>query len=59
MVGGDKYELGGDYGWDALVDDLEIIDVPGNHVTVFHRENIDAIGAAFRGALVRLPSRVR
>lgn len=59
MVGGDKYELGGDYGWDALVDDLEIIDVPGNHVTVFHRENIDAIGAAFRGALVQLPSPVR
>lgn len=51
MVGGDKYELGEDYGWNELVDELEIIDIPGNHVSVFHKENIDAIAAAFRGAL--------
>ena len=59
MIGGDKYELGEDYGWDELVDELEIIDIPGNHVTVFHRENIDAIAGAFRGALERIPSPVR
>jgi len=51
MVGGDKYELGEDYGWNELVDELDIIDIPGNHVSVFHKENIDAIAAAFRGAL--------
>jgi amino acid adenylation domain-containing protein len=51
MVGGDKYELGEDYGWNELVDELEIVDIPGNHVTVFHKENIDAIAAAFRAAL--------
>lgn len=51
MVGGDKFELGEDYGWIDLVDELEIIDIPGNHVSVFHKENIDAIAAAFRKAL--------
>lgn len=51
MVGGDKYELGEDYGWDELVDEVEVIDIPGNHISVFNKENIDAIAAAFRGAL--------
>lgn len=51
MVGGDKFELGEDYGWIDLVDELEIIDIPGNHVSVFHKENIEAIAAAFRKAL--------
>lgn len=58
MVGGDKYELGEDYGWNELVDELEIVDIPGNHVTVFHKENIDAIAAAFRGALDQIKSPV-
>jgi thioesterase domain-containing protein len=53
MVGGDKYELGEDYGWDELVDEVEVIDIPGNHISVFNKENIDAIAAAFRGALER------
>ncbi len=43
--------MGDDYGWNDLVDELEIIDVPGNHVSVFHNDNIDAIAAAFRTAL--------
>lgn len=51
MVGGDKYDVGADYGWDELVDELEIVDVPGNHITVFHKENIEAMAAAFRQAL--------
>jgi len=51
LVGGDKFAIGDDYGWSDLVDDLEIVDVPGNHVSVFHRDNIDAIAAAFRKAL--------
>ena len=51
MVGGDKFEIGDGYGWNDLVDELEIVDVPGNHISIFHSENIDAVAAAFRGAL--------
>ena len=54
MVGGDKYELGPDYGWVELVDELEIIDVPGNHISIFHEENIEAVAAAFRTSLESL-----
>ena len=53
----DKFEVGEDYGWNDLVDDLEIIEIPGNHISVFHAENIDAIAAAFRGALDAVVSR--
>src|SRR5690606_33476167 len=48
MVGGDKFEIGEDYGWEELVDELDIVDIPGNHISVFHKENIAAIAAAFR-----------
>ncbi len=51
MVGGDKFEIGEDYGWEELVDELDLIDIPGNHISVFHKENIDAIAEAFRRAL--------
>jgi len=51
MVGGDKFDLGEDYGWQSLVADLDTIDIPGNHVTVFDRKNIDGVAAAFRQAL--------
>jgi thioesterase domain-containing protein len=34
-------------------DEVEVIDIPGNHISVFNKENIDAIAAAFRGALER------
>lgn len=51
MIGGDKFAIGEDYGWDELVDELDIVDIPGNHISVFHKENIDAIAEAFRQAL--------
>jgi len=54
LVGGDKFAVGDDYGWNDLVDELEILDVPGNHVSVFHRDNIEAIASAFREALSAL-----
>ncbi|MEQ1841463.1 MAG: hypothetical protein ABL994_13730, partial [Verrucomicrobiales bacterium] len=56
LVGGDKFAIGDDYGWNDLVDELEIVDVPGNHVSVFHRDNIDAIAAAFGRALDAIES---
>ncbi len=51
MVGGDKFDIGEDYGWNDLVDELDIVDIPGNHISVFHKENVEAIAAAFREAL--------
>ncbi|HRQ89272.1 MAG TPA: alpha/beta fold hydrolase, partial [Bacteroidia bacterium] len=51
MVGGDKFEIGDDYGWSDLVGELDIVDVPGNHVTIFHKEHIDSVAEAFREAL--------
>ncbi len=54
MVGGDKFELGPDYGWVDLVDEIDIIDVPGNHISIFHEENIEAVATAFRLALAGL-----
>ncbi|MBL9152512.1 MAG: amino acid adenylation domain-containing protein, partial [Verrucomicrobiales bacterium] len=51
-MGGDKFEIGYDYGWESLVHGgLDIIDVPGNHVSLFHDENIEGVSAAFREAL--------
>ncbi len=59
MVGGDKFELGPDYGWIDLVDELDIIDVPGNHISIFHEANIDAVSNAFRNALPgRIPAEI-
>jgi thioesterase domain-containing protein len=31
----DKFHLPGDYGWSDLVKSLEIVDVPGKHLTIF------------------------
>ncbi len=51
MVGNDKFDIGEHYGWDGMVDEMEIIDVPGNHVTIFDKRNIEGVATAFRKAL--------
>ncbi|MGD9418973.1 MAG: amino acid adenylation domain-containing protein [Verrucomicrobiota bacterium JB025] len=35
----DKFEVAGDYGWGGLVRSLEIVDVPGAHLTMFEPEH--------------------
>ncbi len=35
----DKYEIPGDYGWNEVVGSLEIIEVPGEHLTMFDPEH--------------------
>jgi thioesterase domain-containing protein len=50
-VEGDKYELAEDYGWSSLVGELEIITVPGNHLSIFHDDNIAGIAKSFRECL--------
>ncbi len=52
-VGNDKFEIGDDYGWAGLVDELDIIGVPGNHISIFHKDHIEAVSAAFREALAK------
>jgi amino acid adenylation domain-containing protein/FkbH-like protein len=58
MVGNDKFEIGDDYGWSGLVDELEVIGVPGNHVSIFHKDNIDGVSGAFRQCLAKAGSGV-
>jgi len=58
MVGNDKFEIGDDYGWRGLVDELEIIGVPGNHISIFHNDNIEGVSEAFRQSLAKAGSGV-
>ncbi|MCB1090677.1 MAG: alpha/beta fold hydrolase, partial [Verrucomicrobiae bacterium] len=52
IMGHDKFDVGYEYGWDSVVQGgIDVIDIPGNHVSVFHKENIDGVSEAFRKAL--------
>ena len=57
MIGGDKFEIGEDYGWNGVVSgQVRIIDVPGNHISLFHRKNIDEVATVFRNTIEGLES---
>ena len=50
--GNDKFELSEDYGWGHLVSrGVDIFDVPGNHVTIFDKANIDGFAERFQEAI--------
>jgi amino acid adenylation domain-containing protein/FkbH-like protein len=49
----DKFEFPADYGWSALAGDFRIVEVPGEHLTVFDPDNIDLFAQRFAA---RLPS---
>ena len=52
MVGGDKFEMDDDYGWSAVVKgSVDIIDVPGDHISLFHERNVDGVAEALRESL--------
>jgi amino acid adenylation domain-containing protein len=57
-VGNDKFEIGDDYAWAGLVDEFEVIGVPGNHVSIFHKDNIEGVSEAFRQSLAKAGSGV-
>ncbi|MEM7144034.1 MAG: amino acid adenylation domain-containing protein [Verrucomicrobiota bacterium] len=43
----DKFELAEDYGWGRVArKGLEIVDIPGAHLTIFDEENIEAVAEA-------------
>jgi amino acid adenylation domain-containing protein/FkbH-like protein len=51
----DKFDFPADYGWQGLATDFRIVDVPGDHLTVFDRENIPALASRFGTALPGQP----
>lgn len=51
-VGCDKFEVEEDYGWRKVVKGkVEIVDVPGNHITVFDEEHVDEVAEAVQETL--------
>lgn len=52
MAGQDKYDLPRDYHWGSVViGDVHVTDVPGDHISIFKKENIEGIAAAMRESL--------
>ncbi len=47
----DIYEFPEDYGWGPLAEQIEIIIVPGRHLTLFDRENVGILGRELRRIL--------
>jgi amino acid adenylation domain-containing protein/FkbH-like protein len=43
----DKYEHPADYGWDSVAGELHIVDVPGEHFSLFGSENIPVLARRF------------
>lgn len=50
--GNDKFDLGEDYGWSKVVSgNVNPVDVPGNHISLFHKANIGGIAKALQNAI--------
>ncbi|MEM1083408.1 MAG: amino acid adenylation domain-containing protein [Verrucomicrobiota bacterium] len=47
----DKFAIPDDYGWDALVDELKIIEVPGEHLTMFDSGNVGPLAQSFSASI--------
>ncbi len=47
----DKFEVPSDYGWGELVDDLQIVEVPGEHLTLFDDGNVSPLADQFSRCL--------
>ena len=57
MTASDKVEWPEDYGWTPVAGGgLEIVPVPGQHLTLFDAENVPALARALAAALPRHPS---
>jgi len=53
----DKFALEEDYGWGSLVDEFEILEVPGDHESVFDEAHAPALAEAVRRSLGPEPER--
>jgi amino acid adenylation domain-containing protein len=47
----DKFEFPADYGWQQVATDFRIVDIPGDHLTVFDRENVPELSRCFGESL--------
>jgi thioesterase domain-containing protein len=55
IIGSDKFEWPTDYGWSSLTrSGLDIVPVPGQHLTLFEPENITALAKALETSLDRI-----
>jgi amino acid adenylation domain-containing protein len=43
----DKFETPPDYGWSSLVGEIRIVDIPGEHLTIFSEENVESLARKF------------
>jgi len=43
----DKFEVPADYGWSGIVGEIRIVDVPGEHLTLFDPKNISHLARKF------------
>ena len=49
----DKFEVPDDYGWRDLVDELRLVEVPGEHLTMFDEGNVKPLADEFGRCLER------
>ena len=47
----DKFEFPADYGWQQVAKDFRIVDIPGDHLTVFNRDNVPDLSRRFGESL--------
>lgn len=47
----DKFEVPDDYGWGGLVNELKVVEVPGEHLTLFDSGNVDPLAGHVSKAL--------
>lgn len=50
----DGFSFNREMGWDGLVDDLRIVDIPGDHEHIFYHPHTAALAAKFQYELDRL-----
>ncbi|MDF1812130.1 MAG: amino acid adenylation domain-containing protein [Verrucomicrobiales bacterium] len=59
IEGNDKFERDVDYEWGEVVTgEIKTVDVPGNHISIFHKENIGGIAESLQKELSMIPDEV-
>jgi thioesterase domain-containing protein len=47
-VANDKFDLPSDYGWTPLVQSIEMVEVPGEHLRIFERQHVGQLAEEVR-----------
>ncbi|MBK1882383.1 amino acid adenylation domain-containing protein [Luteolibacter pohnpeiensis] len=48
----DKFEVPEDYGWSSLVNSMDVVDVPGGHLTMFAAGNAEPLAQEFKKRVI-------